>query len=141
MACDLGRRAMSAVARGDVFRGRLCCGGIATLWVRIGLGLISPDSAVFAPYYWRPVVAALVGGTEAGILATCLGAIAAFWFFVPQELSVASFRVEQVVSLILYGTSSAVIIWAAQSYRGLLAAMASGGGHATAPQSRIGAPN
>jgi bifunctional non-homologous end joining protein LigD len=28
-----------------------------------------------------------------------LGAIAAFWFFVPQEWSVASFRVEQVVSL------------------------------------------
>jgi K+-sensing histidine kinase KdpD len=95
------------------------CVVIATL-VRIGLGLISPDSAVFAPYYSATLVAALVGGTEAGILATCLGAIAAFWFFVPQEWSVASFRVEQVVSLILYGTSSAVIIWAAQSYRGLL---------------------
>jgi two-component sensor histidine kinase len=95
------------------------CVVIATL-VRIGLGLISPDSAVFAPYYSATLVAALVGGTEAGILATGLGAIAAFWFFVPQEWSVASFRVEQVVSLILYGTSSAVIIWAAQSYRGLL---------------------
>jgi two-component sensor histidine kinase len=40
--------------------------------------------------------------------------------FVPPEWGLASFRLEQLVSLVLYGTSSIVIIWAAQSYRGLL---------------------
>jgi two-component sensor histidine kinase len=97
----------------------IACVGIATL-VRIGLGLISPDSAVFAPYYSATLVAALVGGAEAGMLAVGLGGLAAYWLFVPPHWSAASFRVEQLVSLILYGASSVVIIWAAQSYRGLL---------------------
>jgi hypothetical protein len=48
------------------------CVGIATI-LRISLGLISPDSAVFAPYYSATLVAALVGGAEAGILATFFG--------------------------------------------------------------------
>jgi two-component sensor histidine kinase len=97
----------------------IACVGIATI-VRIALGLISPDSAVFAPYYSATLVAALVGGAEAGMLAAALGGLAAYWLFVPPNWNVASFRLEQLVSLVLYGTSSVVIIWAAQSYRGLL---------------------
>jgi two-component sensor histidine kinase len=88
--------------------------------VRVGLGIISPDSAVFAPYYSATLVAALVGGVEAGAVATSLGGIAAYALFVPPEWNLESFRVEQAVSIVLYGTSSVVIIWAAQSYRGLL---------------------
>jgi two-component sensor histidine kinase len=86
----------------------------------MGLGLISPDSAVFAPYYSATLVAALVGGVEAGVLAAVLGGLAACWLFVPPEWNLATFRLEQLVSLILYGSSSIVIIWAAESYRGLL---------------------
>jgi two-component sensor histidine kinase len=92
---------------------------IATV-VRIGLGLISPDSAVFAPYYSATLVAALVGGAEAGVLAAALGALAAYCLFVPPEWGLASFRLEQLVSLVLYAASSVVIVWAAKSYRGLL---------------------
>jgi two-component sensor histidine kinase len=95
------------------------CVGVATA-VRTGLGLISPDSAVFAPYYSATLVTALVGGAEAGTAAAALGGIAAYWFFVPPEWNIASFRLEQLVSIILYGTSSVVIVWAAQSYRSLL---------------------
>jgi two-component sensor histidine kinase len=95
------------------------CVGIATA-VRISLGLISPDSAVFAPYYSATLVAALVGGAEAGSLAGGLGGLAAYSLFVPPHWGLASFRLEQLVSLVLYGTSSVVIIWAAQSYRCLL---------------------
>jgi two-component sensor histidine kinase len=97
----------------------ITCVGIATI-VRIGLGLISPDSAVFAPYYSATLVAALVGGAEAGMLAAGLGGLAAYSLFVPPHWSLPSFRLEQFVSLVLYGTSSVVIVWAAQSYRGLL---------------------
>ena len=60
------------------------CVGIATI-LRISLGLISPDSAVFAPYYSATLVAALVGGAEAGILATILGGLVAYCVFVPPE--------------------------------------------------------
>jgi two-component sensor histidine kinase len=93
---------------------------VAATMVRIGLGLISPDSAVFAPFYSATLVAALMGGAEAGTLAVLLGGISAYWFFVPPHWALPSFRLEQLVSLILYGTSSVVIIWAAQSYRRLL---------------------
>ncbi len=95
------------------------CVGIATV-VRVGLGRISPDSAVFAPYYSATLVAALVGGGESGTLAAGLGATAAYFLFVPEDWGLAPFRLEQLVSLVLYGTSSVVIVWAAQSYRGLL---------------------
>ncbi len=95
------------------------CVGIATA-LRMGLGRISPDSAVFAPYYSATLVAALVGGAESGALAAGLGALAAYYLFVPEDWGLAPFRLEQLVSLVLYGTSSLVIIWAAQSYRGLL---------------------
>jgi two-component sensor histidine kinase len=97
----------------------VACVGIATA-LRIGLGRISPDSAVFAPYYSATLVAALVGGAESGTLAAALGAVVAYCLFVPEDWGLAPFRLEQLVSLVLYGTSSVVIIWAAQSYRGLL---------------------
>ena len=95
------------------------CVGIATA-LRIGLGRISPDSAVFAPYYSATLVATLVGGAESGMLAAALGALAAYYLFVPLGWGLAPFWLEQLVSFVLYGTSSVVIIWAAQSYRGLM---------------------
>ncbi len=97
----------------------VACVGIATAF-RIVLGRISPDSAVFAPYYSATLVAALVGGAESGTLAAGLGALVAYYLFVPEDWGLAPFRLEQLVSLVLYGTSSVVIIWAAQGYRGLL---------------------
>jgi two-component sensor histidine kinase len=97
----------------------MACVGVATA-VRMGLGLISPHSAVFAPYYSATLVAALVGGAEAGSFAAALGGLAAYWLFVPPDWDLASFRLEHLVSLVLYGTSSVVIIWAAESYRSLL---------------------
>ena len=88
--------------------------------LRFGLGRISPDSAVFAPYYSATLVAALVGGAESGMLATILGAIAAFYLFTPPDWSFVPFRLEQSVSFLLYGMSSTIIIWSAHSYRKLL---------------------
>jgi two-component sensor histidine kinase len=88
--------------------------------MRIGLGHFSPDSAVFAPYYSATLVVALVGGAESGALAAGLGVLAAYYLFIPSDWGFAPFRLEQLVSLALYSISSVVIIWAAQSYRGLL---------------------
>ena len=97
----------------------IACVGIATI-VRTGLGLISPDSAVFAPYYSATLVAALVGGPTSGIVAAVLGGVVAYWRFVPPEWGTTPFLVEQLVSLSLFALSSGIIIWAAQSYRSLL---------------------
>ena len=62
----------------------------------------------------------LLGAPSSGALAAGLGALAAYYLFVPEDWGLAPFRLEQLVSLVLYGTSSVVIIWAAQSYCGLL---------------------
>jgi two-component sensor histidine kinase len=97
----------------------LLCVAVATL-VRLGLGLVSPDSAVFAPYYSATLVAALVGGASAGVSAAAAGGVIALCLFVPPDWSLAPFRLEQAVSVLLFATSSVVIIWAADSYRGLL---------------------
>ena len=97
----------------------LACVAIATV-VRIGIGKISPDSAVFAPYYSATLVAALVGGATAGGIAAASGALAAFWLFVPPEWKSAPFIEEQLASLFLFAASSWVIIWASKSYRDLL---------------------
>jgi two-component sensor histidine kinase len=97
----------------------LVCVVLATL-VRIGLGLISPDSAIFAPYYSATLVAALVGGAIAGFVAAIAGALVAIWMFVPPLWGSTPFLAEQIVSLVLFSVSSVVIIWAAESYRGLL---------------------
>ncbi len=104
----------------EAFAFALGCVVIATV-VRIGLGLVSPDSAVFAPYYSATLVAALVGGAAAGGFAAAASGVVAVWLFVPPDWGIQSFVKEEVVSVLLFAMSSVVIIWAAESYRGLIA--------------------
>ncbi len=104
----------------EAFVFALGCVAIATL-VRLGLGLVSPDSAVFAPYYSATLVAALVGGAAAGGFAAVASVVVAIWLFVPPDWGLRSFDREEVVSVLLFAMSSVVIIWAAESFRGLLA--------------------
>ncbi len=97
----------------------LTCVAIATI-VRIALGEISSATTVFASYYAATLVAALVGGMAAGILAAFSGAIAAFWLFVPPDWKSHTFDQEQLVSALLFAGSSWIVVWAADSYRTLL---------------------
>ena len=103
----------------EAFIFALGCVAVATL-VRLGLGLVSPDSAVFAPYFSATLVAALVGGAAAGGFAAAASGVVAVWLFVPPDWGLGSFDREEVVSVLLFSMSSVVIIWAAESYRGLL---------------------
>src|ERR1700722_8126642 len=91
----------------------LGCVAIATL-VREGLGLVSPDSAVFAPYYSATLVAALVAGAAAGSVAAIAGGLVALWLFVPPDWVLAPFVKEQVVSVLMFAISSIVIVSAAE---------------------------
>lgn len=97
----------------------LICVAIATI-VRVALGEISSAITVFASYYAATLVAALVGGMAAGVLAAFSGAVAAFWLFVPPDWKSHSFDQEQLVSFLLFAGSSWIIVWAASSYRALL---------------------
>jgi two-component sensor histidine kinase len=106
------------------------CVGAATL-VRSALGELDLHSALggtasaaagnaFSSYYSATLVAALVGGVPAGILAATSGALAGFWLFVPPDWKSHVFDWDQMVSALLFTVSSAVIIFAAKSYRDLL---------------------
>jgi K+-sensing histidine kinase KdpD len=97
----------------------IMCVAIAT-GVRIGLGLIRPDTTVYATFYAATLVAALAGGRRAGILAAIAGGLVGYMLFIPEEWGSNPFTLPHVLSFGLYGASSAVIVWAAESYRSLL---------------------
>jgi two-component sensor histidine kinase len=88
--------------------------------VHISFGLIRSETVVFAPYYAATLFAALLGGGTAGFLAMTLGGIVAYWLFAPTEWSTAFLTAENLENWALYGSSSAAILWAAVSHRGLL---------------------
>lgn len=97
----------------------IICVAIAT-GVRLLLGLLSPESAVFAPYYAATLIATLIGGAFAGSVAAGLGAIVACWLFIPPDWSIPPFLRENITSLILYLASCIVIVWAAKTHRELV---------------------
>ena len=97
----------------------LICVILATA-VRMELGRISPDIAAFAPYYSATLVVALVGGVGAGSVAAALGGGIAYFFFILPEGSFPQHAATQIVSLSLYGVSSIIIVWAAESHRAML---------------------
>ena len=110
-----GVRPGSAAAMGLA----IACVAIATV-VRMLLGIVGLDGAFFASYYSATLVAALVGGSAAGILAMLLGGAAAYCLFLPPQWTLTLFPLGHLVSLGLYGASSSVIIWAAETYRSLV---------------------
>jgi PAS domain S-box-containing protein len=92
------------------------CVAVATT-LRYPLGLLWPGIIVFATYYPAVLVATLVCGVPAGITATLLGAVSAWWLFIPPTHQFIPIEPASAVSIILYLLSSAVIVWAAGRYR------------------------
>jgi two-component sensor histidine kinase len=88
--------------------------------VHIAFGLVRSETVVFAPYYAATLFAALLGGGTAGVLAMALGGIVAYSLFAPAEWNSAPLNVENLENWALYGASSAAILWAAVSHRGLV---------------------
>jgi len=97
----------------------IACTAAAT-GIHLAINLIRPNSAIFAPYYSATLVATLLGGASAGIVSMTLGGVAANWLFMPAGWGTSPLTTEDLVDLILYGTSSIVIICVAESYRNVL---------------------
>jgi len=89
-------------------------------FIHARIGLVRPETVVFAPYYAATLVATLLGGGAAGILAMILGGATAYWMFGQAEWRVALFTLQNLDNWALYGASSVIILWAAVSYRRLL---------------------
>jgi two-component sensor histidine kinase len=95
------------------------CVGAATA-IHFSISLVRPASVVFAPYYAATLVAALLAGGAAGVLAMIVGGVVAYWLFAPAQWTLAPLALANVDNWVLYGASSVLILWAALSYRGLL---------------------
>lgn len=85
-------------------------------FVRALLGLVDNDILIFATFYPAILMAALIGGTSAGILATALGGVVGWWAFMPQHYSFVPLTPGHSLSLIVYGLSAAIIVWGADHY-------------------------
>lgn len=97
----------------------LACVSLATA-MRILLGEVGPESAAFAPYYSATLVIAFVCGWASAAISALAGGTLAYLLFLLPDKSLAGSSATVVVSFGLYGASSIVIIWSANSYRRLL---------------------
>jgi two-component sensor histidine kinase len=97
----------------------ICCVTVA-LGVRVVFWLFRPDLVIFATYYPAVLLATLIGGWWAGIVAQVLGGIVAWLFFDPTLAPPSGALGEQIADFGLYALSSGLIIWASEHYRRVL---------------------
>jgi two-component sensor histidine kinase len=95
------------------------CVMIATV-IRLALGYVAFESSAFGPYYAATLIISLLCGWRAALAGAAAGGFCAFALFVLPEIGPLGTKATAAVSLCLYGTSSIVIISAAESYRKLL---------------------
>lgn len=97
---------------------------VATL-VRLVLGkLVGPNIIAFATYYPAVLLATLWAGSASGLLALIVGGVVCWYAFLPPTYSFEIREPATAVSLALYLASGIVIVWGAEQYRRLAAALA-----------------
>ena len=94
------------------------CVGIAAL-VRWGLNSLGDDVMPLPTFYPAILLAALVGGARAGIFATILAGVTAWWAFMAPHYAFSPLTSGQLISLAIYSVASLLIVWMADHYRAL----------------------
>jgi two-component sensor histidine kinase len=72
---------------------------------------------IYSTYYPAAVVAMLAGGRRAGILATALGGLAAYYFFMPLIRESVALTLSDVINLALYFGSCGLIVLVLDRYQ------------------------
>lgn len=93
---------------------------VAAALTRHLLGLIDPAIIVFAPYFPAALVATLIAGLSSGVITLLLGAVSAWWSFIPPSHAFFPLTQDHAISLVIYCAAGALIIIAAESHRRLL---------------------
>lgn len=93
------------------------CVAIAA-FVRALIGLVDDNILTFTTFYPAVLIAALMAGRQAGILAAALGGLVGWWAFMPPYYSV-SLTLGNSINLVLYSLSVLIIVWGADHYRSL----------------------
>ncbi len=105
-------------ASAEAYGFAIFCIAIAAV-LRALLGLISSDILPFPTFYPAVLITALLGGAQAGILATTLGGVVAWWAFISPNYTFVPLSPGQSISLFTYGVAALVIVWGADHYAGL----------------------
>lgn len=84
------------------------------------LGLIDPAIVVFAPYFPAVLIATLIGGLPSGLITLVLGALSAWWSFIPPTHAFFPITQDRAISLLIDCATGAIIMIAAESHRRLL---------------------
>jgi len=126
----LPARCSMSLARSNLWRLRLrpgsteayafaiFCVALATL-LRWAIGWIAEDILPLPTYYPAVLIAALLGGPHAGMLAATLGGLIGWWAFIPPRFTFFPLTSGQAISLVMYAVASLIIIWGAEHYRSL----------------------
>ena len=97
---------------------------LATL-VRLALGaLVGPGVIAFAAYYPAVLLSTLWSGTGSGLFALFGAGVIGWYAFLPPVYSFEIKEASTAASLALYLASGSVVIWGAEKYRRLAAALA-----------------
>lgn len=94
----------------------LACIALATL-IRFGFGWFGEDILPFACYYPAILIVSLVGGLEAGVVATVLSLVVVGWAFVPPYYSIGLPTPDQVVDCELFLFVSLLSVWLVEQQR------------------------
>jgi two-component sensor histidine kinase len=94
------------------------CVALSTCF-NLALGLISEDSQVFTTSYPAVLFAALLGGIGAGMYATVLSGLVAWWAFMSPPFTFLLRTSGQVGSELIYFFACLLIVWGADHYRSL----------------------
>ena len=93
---------------------------VAAALTRHLLGLIDPAVGVFAPYFPAVLAATLIAGLSSGLIALALGALSAWWSFLPPSHALFPLAPNEAVSLLIFCAAALIIVAAAESHRRLL---------------------
>jgi two-component sensor histidine kinase len=97
----------------------LLCVAAATV-LRLAIDMVAPDAVPFATYFPAILIAALIGGGTAGVVAALTGALAGWYMFIPPRFSMGHLHSADVFSLGLFFFAAFAIVWVADRYRRVL---------------------
>jgi two-component sensor histidine kinase len=100
----------------------VACVALAS-FARAAFGLAIGPTLPFATYFPAILVAALFGGSIAGIVSIALSVVVVWWAFTPPYYEFGALTVTQMANITLFSFSAGLIVWLAVVYRDLLATL------------------
>jgi hypothetical protein len=102
----------------DAYLAAITLVGLATL-VRWGFSFLGARLLPFTTFYPAVLFATYLGGLRVGCFSAVLGGLIGWWVFIPSYYGFLPIGWQSILELATYVITSALLIWAADSYRRL----------------------